>query len=114
MKVFIRLTNINTGSSKKNMDPDFEGGTELLTSCFKLGPPATASEILLGEHVPCDVLLVVSHLTPAVECGFQKATDFACLVSYVPRTHHSLTESRILRQSILVECGMRTLTRDPS
>lgn len=87
----ISLTNINMKSSKKSMGLDFEAGTKLPMSCFKSGPPVIASGILLGELVTCDVLLVVSHLTPPTECGFQEATDSACLVLYVPRTHHNLT-----------------------
>lgn len=46
------------------MGLNFEAGTEPLMSCFKSGPPATASGILLGELVTCDVPLVVSHPTP--------------------------------------------------
>lgn len=81
-------------SSKKNMGLNFEARTELLMSCFKSGPPATASGILLGDLVTCDVPLVVSQKN----VDSRRPWVFACLVSYITRTLHNLTYSGILRQ----------------
>lgn len=46
----VSLSNTNMKSYKKSVGPDFETGTEMLMSCFRLGPPSTASGILFTRR----------------------------------------------------------------